>query len=251
LPFRDFETARRSEDGMLHHYSVDGEPVFGRDGKFLGYRGVGREITARKLADLALRENEGRLRAFLDSMPGIAWIKDSKLRYVWTSASYERILGKSFESIRDRDDFEVWPQAMAEHYRANDEKVLRTSGAVKDLVDAQLLDGSAVRWLAVKFPLPDETGALGVAGIAFDVTEHVGGKENEDDPGPLARLSGRELQVLHLMVEGCTSAEIGARLAVSPKSVDTYRSRLMSKLGLEDLPALVKFALRHGLTGKH
>jgi DNA-binding CsgD family transcriptional regulator len=51
-------------------------------------------------------------------------------------------------------------------------------------------------------------------------------------------------------VEGCTSAEMGVRLSLSPKSVDTYRSRLMAKLGVEDLPTLVKFALRHGLTTK-
>lgn len=61
-------------------------------------------------------------------------------------------------------------------------------------------------------------------------------------------LSERELQVLLRVVEGRTSAQIGEQLGLSPKSVDTYRSRLMSKLGLVDLPALVKFAIRHGLT---
>jgi DNA-binding NarL/FixJ family response regulator len=66
--------------------------------------------------------------------------------------------------------------------------------------------------------------------------------------GPLASLSARERQVLQLVVEGRTSAEIAATLHLSPKSVDTYRSRLMRKLGVEDLPALVKFAIRHGVT---
>jgi DNA-binding CsgD family transcriptional regulator len=37
-------------------------------------------------------------------------------------------------------------------------------------------------------------------------------------------------------------------LGLSPKSVDTYRSRIMLKLGVGDLPGLVKFAIRHGLT---
>jgi PAS domain S-box-containing protein len=249
--FRDFETARVGDDGVVHYYSIDGEPVFGERGEFLGYRGVGREITARKLTERALRESDRRFRAFLDSMPGIAWIKDSKLRYLWTSASYERILGKSLEAVRGRDDFEIWPAAMAGHFRRNDEKVLRVNGAVKDLAHTPLPDGSAVRWMAVKFPLADETGAFGVAGIAFDITEG-DGEDTTDalDDSPLSRLSGRELQVLHLMVDGATSAEIGNRLSLSPKSVDTYRSRLMAKLGTESLAALVKFALRHGLTSK-
>jgi DNA-binding NarL/FixJ family response regulator len=65
---------------------------------------------------------------------------------------------------------------------------------------------------------------------------------------PLERLSAREMEVLKLVVEGNTSLEVATRLGLSPKSIDTYRSRLMTKLGLEHLPALVKFAVRRGLT---
>ena len=65
---------------------------------------------------------------------------------------------------------------------------------------------------------------------------------------PLARLSARERQVLQLVVEGRTSAEIAALVHLSPKSVESYRSRLMKKLGVGNVPALVKFALAHGLT---
>lgn len=48
LPFSDFEFARRRADGEACHYSISGEPIFGAAGKFLGYRGIGREITERK-----------------------------------------------------------------------------------------------------------------------------------------------------------------------------------------------------------
>jgi DNA-binding NarL/FixJ family response regulator len=65
---------------------------------------------------------------------------------------------------------------------------------------------------------------------------------------PLESLSTRERQVLQLIVDGKTSGEVAAMLALSPKSVDTYRSRIMRKLGIGDLPSLVKFAIRHGLT---
>ncbi|WP_215907675.1 response regulator [Geomesophilobacter sediminis] len=62
---------------------------------------------------------------------------------------------------------------------------------------------------------------------------------------PLESLSPRELEVLQLVVEGRTSAEIGEMLSLSPKTVETYRSRLMLKLGINNLPALVKFAILH------
>ena len=65
---------------------------------------------------------------------------------------------------------------------------------------------------------------------------------------PLGRLSARERQVLQHTVEGRTIAETAQRLGLSPKSVETYRSRLMTKLDIDDLPALVKFAIRHGVT---
>jgi DNA-binding NarL/FixJ family response regulator len=56
---------------------------------------------------------------------------------------------------------------------------------------------------------------------------------------------------LQLVVEGRTSSEIAQMIHLSPKSVETYRSRLMAKLGVSDLPTLVKFALEHGLTLPH
>jgi DNA-binding NarL/FixJ family response regulator len=65
---------------------------------------------------------------------------------------------------------------------------------------------------------------------------------------PLESLSDRERQVLQLVVEGYSSARIAGIVNISPKSVETYRSRLMKKLGVADVPSLVKFALEHGLT---
>jgi DNA-binding NarL/FixJ family response regulator len=61
-------------------------------------------------------------------------------------------------------------------------------------------------------------------------------------------LTPREREVLRLIVEGRSSAEAAAILGLSPRSVETYRARLMDKLKIEDLPSLVKFAIRHGIT---
>ena len=66
---------------------------------------------------------------------------------------------------------------------------------------------------------------------------------------PFARLSRREREVLQLLVEGRTSTEIARAAFLSPKTVDTYRSRIMNKLGIKGMPALIRFAIQHGLTG--
>jgi DNA-binding NarL/FixJ family response regulator len=65
---------------------------------------------------------------------------------------------------------------------------------------------------------------------------------------PLESLSRRERQILQLVVEGKSSSEIGTTLHLSAKTVETYRSRMMQKLGLDGVPALVKFAIAHGIT---
>jgi DNA-binding NarL/FixJ family response regulator len=74
------------------------------------------------------------------------------------------------------------------------------------------------------------------------------GKRGDLLKSPIESLSRREREILQLVSEGKTSAEIAATLSLSPKSVETYRSRLMQKLGVANIPALVKFALRHGIT---
>jgi DNA-binding NarL/FixJ family response regulator len=68
------------------------------------------------------------------------------------------------------------------------------------------------------------------------------------EKSPLERLSAREKAVLQFVVEGKTSVEIAGILSLSPKTVETYRSRLMEKLEITDIPTLVKFAIQHGLT---
>jgi DNA-binding NarL/FixJ family response regulator len=69
-----------------------------------------------------------------------------------------------------------------------------------------------------------------------------------EERSPLDKLSMREREVLQLTVEGKSAEETAAILSLSPKSVETYRTRLKKKLGVNDLPSLVMFAIQHGIT---
>lgn len=62
-----------------------------------------------------------------------------------------------------------------------------------------------------------------------------------------AALAPRERQVVQLIAEGHTSREIASRLGLSVKTVDSYRARVMEKLGLHDTAGLVRYAIRHGI----
>jgi DNA-binding NarL/FixJ family response regulator len=72
-------------------------------------------------------------------------------------------------------------------------------------------------------------------------------KTTERENDPLQKLSERERHVMQLTAEGYSSTEIGEKLFISPKTVDTYRSRVMEKLGLTRRAELVRVALKGGL----
>ena len=72
-------------------------------------------------------------------------------------------------------------------------------------------------------------------------------KAEAGEEDPLGKLTEREREVLGFTVEGFSSSEIGKKLFISPKTVDTYRARIMEKLDLHHRSELVRFALRRGL----
>lgn len=73
------------------------------------------------------------------------------------------------------------------------------------------------------------------------------GQSEPDAEQALESLSTRERQVIALVVRGHSSTDIGMQLQLSSKTVDSYRSRLMVKVGAADITALVRFAIRTGL----
>lgn len=109
---------------------------------------------------------------------------------------------------------------------------LLKESAGNEVVDAVRAVHEGLRYLSQK---------IAAAVVDDYITEH-------RQTSPLEGLSRRERQILQLVVEGKTSAEIAAALFLSPKSVDTYRSRMMRKLDIADMASLVKFAIRHGVT---
>ena len=75
-------------------------------------------------------------------------------------------------------------------------------------------------------------------------------KISEPDPAnPFAQLTGRETQVVHLMLAGQKATEIAAKLFITTKTVHTFRYRIYEKLGISGDVELAKLANSHGLIG--
>jgi len=65
--------------------------------------------------------------------------------------------------------------------------------------------------------------------------------------GPLEDLTARQREILQLIAEGKNTKEIAGRLDISVKTVEAHRLQLMARLGIHDVPGLVRYAIRNGL----
>jgi DNA-binding NarL/FixJ family response regulator len=68
-----------------------------------------------------------------------------------------------------------------------------------------------------------------------------------DEMGPLEDLTARQREILQLVAEGKNTKEIAGRLDISVKTVEAHRLQLMARLGIHDVPGLVRYAIRNGL----
>lgn len=102
LPYRDLLLRSTVEDGETRYLSVTGEPRFDEGGSFVGYRGITRDVTARVVAEQALRESEARNRAVINSLYEGVFVRDRDETIVACNASAERIYGLSAGQILGR-----------------------------------------------------------------------------------------------------------------------------------------------------
>jgi DNA-binding NarL/FixJ family response regulator len=112
--------------------------------------------------------------------------------------------------------------------------VLKES-ASRDVVDAVRAVAEGRRYLSAK--------------ISDIVTkDYVAELTGIHDDGALQELTDREREILQLVVEGKSTAQIARKVHLAETTVSTYRSRMMRKLGVRSVPGLVKFAITHGIT---
>lgn len=99
LPFRDFELARPSATGGTRYFSVSGMPAFDASGRFVGYRGIGRDITQRKSVEAELRASEERFRTFVDRATDAFYLLDERVRIVDVNRQACATLGWSRDEL--------------------------------------------------------------------------------------------------------------------------------------------------------
>lgn len=85
-------------------------------------------------------------------------------------------------------------------------------------------------------------------GVSGRIVENFAGRRKDSGPTTLSRLTDREFEVFQLIGQGLPTAEIGERLHLSPKTVDSHRLHIKEKLKLHNLPELMRYAVRWAAT---
>ena len=243
LPFRDFELARPTPEGGKRYISVSGLPLFDETGRFIGYRGVGRHITARKEAEEKLRRSEAYLADAERLNHSGAFAFNAKETLYWSEGIYRLYGFDPLLSIPSREDW--WQRAHPEDRgRANNElqEALRQKREYAIEYRVVLPDGTVKHVRSIGHPSYSADGELvEVVGTTTDVTERVRAQEEherlqllETELAHLNRLSimgeltaSLAHEILHPIAAARNYARAGMRfLEMNPPDLDEVREAL-------------------------
>lgn len=135
------------------------------------------------------------------------------------------------------------PRVIMLSMHANEEYVLQ---ALRSGASGYLLKGADSAELAMAIKSVHGGGVYLTPSISRAVIDEYL-KTGAARPDPLERLTSRQREILQLIAEGHSTREIGERLSVSVKTVESHRAELMERLEIHDVPGLVRFAIKVGL----
>jgi PAS domain S-box-containing protein len=234
-------------------------PVSDRERRLLHQ--VAAERRRRAAAESAAQQWQDWFRCFLDHAPMPAFIRDELGRHVYGNLSWAGQFNRPLEELLERTNWELFPRETALVFETSDQAA-RLRGGVRGALETGLApDGRRRWWKVFKFPLPEPSGSTWIGGLALDVTDllltqsRLREFENDlasgrlapgaarGDASQLAKLPPRLCQVLELLAAGWTLKETAARLGISPKTAEAHRSKLLRRLGVQNIVEAVRLRL--------
>jgi len=202
--FSGLEMASYDGRGRLIAIEISGVPFFGDDGALLGFRGITRDITERKLAEEALRQSMERLRLAQESAGIAIWDRDVATNRVIVAPAFIRRYLQEPEAMAVYPD---WEQFVHPDDREKVEVGRLEALAARGPIDIEfrvVLPTGEVRWIQFKGRgMSDEAGALSrVIGVVIDVTDRRRAEE------ALAESEAAARSFFTNMVDACAICEL-------------------------------------------
>ncbi len=176
------------KDGQIIDVLLSGIAERDSDGNIRRSLAVSIDVTDRKQAEEDLRiakeelsrysreleiqvaKRTSEITGILKYTPSVIYIKDPDGRYLMVNSRFEEIFGVRAGDVRGRTDIELLPEAVADQFQANDQRVL-SDGCSRHVEEEIPQKDGLHTYLAVKFPIYEESGKIhGICGIASDIT---------------------------------------------------------------------------------
>jgi diguanylate cyclase (GGDEF)-like protein/PAS domain S-box-containing protein len=177
-PFHDLQLRRRDDKGESIVISVSGKPVFDAQGRFTGYRGVGRNITQRKRTKRSLREIAERFRSLTELSSDWYWEMDADLRFTYVSEGIRKVRGIGPDSLIGKRRWDT-DRVGGDEDMARHRATLEAHLPFKDFVLARANADGRVTYVSHSGkPIFDDKGSFrGYRGVARDITARVRAEE--------------------------------------------------------------------------
>jgi PAS domain S-box-containing protein len=132
-------------------------------------RGILQAVEKKKAVE-SLYESENKAKALLENIPQRVFFKDINSVYLFCNKNYAEDLKMRSEEVKGKTDFDFYPKKLAEKYRADDKRILK-SGKAEGIDEEYVQDKKRVYVHTVKTPVKDEKGnVVGILGTFWDIT---------------------------------------------------------------------------------
>ncbi len=136
-----------------------------------GMVGIMLDITEHKKAEKAVKESKNLFDAFMQHLPGLAFMKDPQGRYLYVNDAFTHLAEAKADDTIGRKSADVWDAKTAKTIDANDEKVFQSLVADNHMEDVRLPDGQKRHLLTARFPIFQDNALFALGGISIDITE--------------------------------------------------------------------------------
>jgi two-component system NtrC family sensor kinase len=141
-------------------------------GRVVEVRGIGRDVTERKRAEVELRSQTAFMQTIIDSIPSPIFYKDAEGRYLGCNAAFAHYLGRTKDEIVGKTVYDISPKELADVYYKKDRELLGNPGVQSYETRVSVADGTIHDAVFNKATFHDASGALGgIVGIVMDVTD--------------------------------------------------------------------------------
>lgn len=184
-------------DGRVRFFHTVKSPIRDADGQASALVAVLRDMTERMDLVERLSEADEQFDAFMDHLPGVAFMKDEKGKLIYVNACFENMFRTTRREVLGRSDYDLFEPEVAAQNRRNDQIVIDEMRPLDVIEIVPTPEGSARHWRTLKFPIPGPGGATFIGGIALDLTEK---KELRKEKAQAASAPGRLLSATNRLL---------------------------------------------------